>query len=83
MTPPRLHGDARHSGGLGQRLPQQLGSAVGILSTLALAPLPASNGVSDLARALAYARAHGGPAVSLVPGTEPFAGTSRILSILG
>ena len=57
------------------------GQAVGILSTLALAPLPASNGVSDLARALAYARAHGGPAVTLERGTERFdpAGLLRIL----
>ena len=59
------------------------GRAVGILSTLALAPLPASNGVSDLAKGLAYARAHGGPNVSLATGTEPFTGTAGILGILG
>jgi hypothetical protein len=49
------------------------GAAVGVLSTLNLAPLPVSNGVSDLARALVYANAHGGLGdVSLVDGTEPF-----------
>ncbi len=32
------------------------GKAFGVLSTLALAPLPASNGVGDLAKELDYAR---------------------------
>ncbi|WP_354701627.1 serine protease [Paraconexibacter sp. AEG42_29] len=41
------------------------GRAFGILSTLSLLPLPGSNGVSDLSRALAYMGAHGGPAVVL------------------
>lgn len=58
------------------------GQAVGILSTLAVTPLPASNGVSDLNRALAYARAKGGPAVTLERGTERFDG-SGLLKILG
>ncbi|HSU03124.1 MAG TPA: hypothetical protein VLK03_11280 [Nocardioides sp.] len=49
------------------------GNALGTLSTLAIAPLAGSNGVSDLARELSYAQAHGGIAgLSLVPGTEPF-----------
>ncbi len=49
------------------------GEAVGVLSTLNLAPLPVSNGVIDLAMALAYANAHGGLGdVELVNGTEPF-----------
>lgn len=49
------------------------GQAIGVLSTLALAPLPASNGVSDLASMLDYMRAHTAfDAVQLVPGTEPF-----------
>lgn len=51
------------------------GNAFGVLSTLQLAPVVASNGVSDLAKALAYARAHGGPQVSLAAGTEPFTGS--------
>ncbi|HEX3239182.1 MAG TPA: serine protease [Solirubrobacterales bacterium] len=49
------------------------GEAIGVLSTLQLAPLPASNGVGDLAKELAYARSHSSFAgVALVPGTEPF-----------
>ncbi|MPZ65365.1 MAG: serine protease [Pseudonocardiaceae bacterium] len=50
------------------------GEAFGVLSTLAIAPLPGSNGVTDLAMALDYANTHGGLGeVSLVEGTEPFA----------
>lgn len=49
------------------------GEAVGVLSTLNLAPLPVSNGVGDLARALAYANANGDLGdVEMVNGTEPF-----------
>jgi len=44
------------------------GSALGVLSTLQFAPLPASNGVSDLAKMLDYARAHGMGGVRLVTG---------------
>lgn len=51
------------------------GAAIGTLSTLALLPLPGSNGVGDLGRELAYARTHGLPGVDLVPGTEPFRGS--------
>ncbi len=51
------------------------GKAFGALSTVAVAPLPASNGVADLAKALEYANAYGGVGtVSLVNGTEPFTG---------
>ncbi|GEP35123.1 hypothetical protein NSZ01_28910 [Nocardioides szechwanensis] len=49
------------------------GRALGTLSTLAIAPLPASNGVGDLSRELAYAQAHGTIAgLALANGTEPF-----------
>jgi hypothetical protein len=49
------------------------GRAVGTLSTLGLAPLPASNNIGDLASELAYAQAHSGiSGLRLVPGTEPF-----------
>ena len=49
------------------------GTAIGTLSTLGLAPLPASNNIGDLARELAFAQAHSGIAgLRLVPGTEPF-----------
>lgn len=46
------------------------GDAVGTLSTLAIAPLAGSNGVTDLARALAYANRTGD--IGTVPGTERF-----------
>lgn len=48
------------------------GKAIGVLSTLALAPLPASNNVSDLGKALAYANTHAGIGAQLVNGTEDF-----------
>jgi hypothetical protein len=50
------------------------GGAIGVLSTVQLAPLAGSNGVGDLPRELAYMRANasGFAGVSLVPGTEPF-----------
>ena len=55
------------------------GRAFGVLSTLALAPLPASNGVSDVSRMVAYMHAHTTlDAVTLQNGTEPFDG-GRIL----
>lgn len=59
------------------------GEAIGVLSTLQLAPLPASNGVGDLAKELAYLRAHspfGG--LALVPGTVAFKG-NLLGAILG
>lgn len=49
------------------------GDAVGLLATLNLAPLPVSNGLSDMAMALDYANAHGGLGdIELVLGTEEF-----------
>ena len=49
------------------------GQAIGVLSTLQIAPLAGSNGVGDLAKELAYLRANGGfPGIQLVAGTEPF-----------
>ena len=58
------------------------GRAIGVLSTLAVLPVPASNGVSDLAKAMAYARAHGGPSVSLANGTQPFSSNPGIRGLL-
>ena len=46
--------------------------AIGILSTVQIAPLAGSNGVGDLPKELTYARANGFSGVQLVPGTEPF-----------
>jgi hypothetical protein len=49
------------------------GEAIGVLSTLQLAPLPGTNGVGDLGSELAYLRANSGfGAMQLAHGTEPF-----------
>ena len=45
-----------------------------MLSTVAIAPLPASNGVGDLAKEIAWANGKGGQSIRLVAGTEPFSG---------
>ncbi len=50
------------------------GRAFGVLSTLALAPIPASNGVGSLTRELQYLGAHSSLAVTLANGTETFRG---------
>lgn len=46
--------------------------ALGTLSTVAIAPLPASNGIGDIGSEIAYARANGFDGLQLVNGTEPF-----------
>ncbi|HEU5038802.1 MAG TPA: hypothetical protein VFT70_17480 [Nocardioides sp.] len=48
------------------------GKAIGVLSTLGLAPLPASNNIGDIAKEIAYANSHGMSGLTLVNGTEPF-----------
>ena len=49
------------------------GLAIGTLSTLGLAPLPASNNIGHLGKELAFAQAHSGiGGLQLVNGTEPF-----------
>ena len=48
------------------------GQAIGVLSTVQLAPLAGSNGVGDLAKEIAYMHANSSIGASLVPGTEPF-----------
>ncbi|HET7053881.1 MAG TPA: serine protease [Solirubrobacterales bacterium] len=51
----------------------EAGEAIGILSTLQLAPLPTTNGVGDIGKELAYMRTHSSFAgLQLVQGTEPF-----------
>lgn len=50
------------------------GNALGVLSTLALAPVPLSNGVGDLSRELAYLNRTTTLGAKLVPGTVPFRG---------
>jgi hypothetical protein len=49
------------------------GKAIGVLSTIGLAPLPASNNIGDINKELNYAQAHSGIAgLSLVHGTAAF-----------
>jgi hypothetical protein len=51
------------------------GSALGVLSTVAIAPLAGSNGVGDVSREIAYMQAHSSfTTVQLALGTEPFNG---------
>ena len=54
------------------------GRAIGVLSTLSVLPLPASNNVSDLESALRYMN-QSGTSATLVTGTEPFVGTSGLV----
>jgi hypothetical protein len=59
------------------------GQAIGILSTLQLAPLPSSNGVGDIGKELAYMRANSAfSGVQLAHGTQPFK-AGLIEAILG
>ena len=51
------------------------GNALGVLSTVELAPLAASNGVGTLAKELAYANSVTGLGVSVAAGTSPFSPT--------
>jgi hypothetical protein len=60
------------------------GRALGVLSTLSVAPLPLSNNVSDLSRGLDYLRAHTDlDAVQLAAGTEAFDGAQLPLGTGG
>ncbi|TMD02350.1 MAG: trypsin-like peptidase domain-containing protein [Chloroflexi bacterium] len=71
-SPPGVPGDSG-SGFLDAR-----GNALGILSTLEVAPRTASNGVGDLSRELDYMHQHSAfAAVQLVNGTEPFSSSGR------
>lgn len=59
-------------GDSGSGFMNEAGQAIGVLSTLQLAPLAGTNGVGDLGRELPYARAHGFPELQLVHGTQVF-----------
>ncbi|HMH46614.1 MAG TPA: serine protease [Solirubrobacteraceae bacterium] len=48
------------------------GNALGVLSTVELAPLPAANGVGTLAKELAYANTATGLGLKVAAGTTPF-----------
>ena len=59
------------------------GQAIGVLSTVAVLPLPLSNGVGDLAKELDYMRANSAfSGVQLVNGTRPFQ-SNLLTAILG
>jgi len=57
------------------------GRALGVLSTLQLAPLAGANGVGDLPHELAYLHAHTPIDAQLAPGTEPFNGSKLPLGV--
>jgi hypothetical protein len=57
------------------------GRALGVLSTLQLAPLAGANGVGNLAKELAYLHAHTSINAQLAPGTEPFNGSKLPLGV--
>jgi hypothetical protein len=59
-------------GDSGSAILDAAGRATGVLSTLAVAPIPLSNNAGDLSRELAYAQSHGLPGLALALGTEAF-----------
>jgi hypothetical protein len=61
-------------GDSGSAFLNRTGQALGVLSTVAIAPLAGSNGVGDLGKELAYLAAHSGLSATLQNGTEPFRG---------
>src|SRR5207302_10265410 len=61
-------------GDSGSAIMDSSGKALGVLSTIEFAPIPASNQFGDLGRELTYMRAHSSfTTVEFVPGTEAFA----------
>jgi hypothetical protein len=71
-------------GDSGSGMMNENGQAVGVLSTLAILPLPATNGVGDLTRSLNWMRSHepGFAGVNLATGTQPFR-ANLVQAILG
>jgi hypothetical protein len=60
-------------GDSGSGFMNESGQAIGILSTLQIAPLAGSNGVGDISKEIAYLHSHSSFAgAQLVPGTQPF-----------
>jgi len=59
------------------------GRALGVLVTVAIAPFPGSNGVTDLGRAVDYARAHGFADLTLTQGGTFTPGAPIRLGLLG
>jgi hypothetical protein len=70
-------------GDSGSGFMNESGGAIGVLSTLQLAPLTGTNGVGDLGKELAYMRANSSfTEVQLVQGTQPF-NPNLVEAILG
>jgi hypothetical protein len=70
-------------GDSGSGFMNESGQAIGVLSTLQIAPLAGTNGVGDLGKELAYERAFGPyPNLQLVPGTQAF-NPNLVEAILG
>ncbi|HEY2814941.1 MAG TPA: hypothetical protein VGJ03_15855 [Acidimicrobiales bacterium] len=60
------------------------GAALGILSTLQIAPTPGANGVGDLSKELAYMHSHSSfSGVQLALGTQPFNGSQAPADLSG
>ena len=59
-------------GDSGSAYMNSIGDALGVLSTVELAPAPGANGVGTLAKELAYANTVTGLGISVAPGTTPF-----------
>ncbi len=59
-------------GDSGSAMLNRKGEALGVVSTLAFLGKPGSNGVGDMGKELAYARAHGFGDLELARGTEKF-----------
>jgi hypothetical protein len=68
-------------GDSGSALLDASGKASGVLSTISIAPLPASNNFGDLSRELAYAQSHGQPGLTLALGTQAFDGSKLPLGV--
>jgi hypothetical protein len=68
-------------GDSGSALLDAQGRASGVLSTLAVAPLPLSNNFGDLSHELAYAQAHGQSGLTLANGTVAFDGSKLPIGI--
>lgn len=67
FTTPGIPGDS------GSAVVDSAGRALGVVSSLSISPSPASNGVSDIRRMLAYAQEHSGiEGLQLVDGTTDF-----------
>ncbi len=80
-THPVYTGTPGIPGDSGSAMLDATGRASGVLSTIAVTPLPASNNFSDLNLALDYMRSHGGPQAARALGTARFDGSRRPLGL--